>query len=415
MKRERGGSRGRAVLLTLSGLLLSWGCADFDKEEQGYCKRHPSVCPETAPDNPEAPESEPESEPGPFSQASSRGQHTLVLGSDGSVWAWGHNGTAQLGDGTTQNSSLPKKVAGLRGVKSVAAGYGHSLALQEGKVWSWGKTVSGGLQKTPRELPGLSGITHIAAGDDYSLALDPSGSVWAWGTDGAGLATDSPTAVEGLPRIKAIAVGGAHALALDVDGAVWAWGNNSKGQLGNGSLESRSVPVKVDTLPAIDFVAAGALHSLALDRTGKVWSWGDNDHGQLGDGSTAGPRTQPGPVPGLSAIKELAAGTSFSLALTQNNDVRAWGNNSAGQLGNEEIDDELSPVKTSFLTDAVSISAGHSHALAVLGNGCLFAWGSNKDDRLGIPGDVLFFAGFMPGLAAEIIPYPLPLSRACRQ
>ena len=39
-------------------------------------------------------------------------EHTVVLKTDGTVWAWGHNAAGQLGDGTTNNRSTPVKVVG---------------------------------------------------------------------------------------------------------------------------------------------------------------------------------------------------------------------------------------------------------------------------------------------------------------
>jgi alpha-tubulin suppressor-like RCC1 family protein len=51
------------------------------------------------------------------------------LKSDGTVWSWGNNSLAQLGDGTLENRTEPVQVEKLVEVKAIAAGY-HNLALK---------------------------------------------------------------------------------------------------------------------------------------------------------------------------------------------------------------------------------------------------------------------------------------------
>ena len=50
----------------------------------------------------------------------------------GEVWAWGFNGTGQLGDGTMTQRNTPVQVSGLSGVQAIAGGGVHSLALKDG-------------------------------------------------------------------------------------------------------------------------------------------------------------------------------------------------------------------------------------------------------------------------------------------
>ena len=61
--------------------------------------------------------------------------HSLALMEDGTVTAWGNNGSGQLGDGTTTNRFRPARVLEenskkpLTGVKLIAAGEYHSVAV----------------------------------------------------------------------------------------------------------------------------------------------------------------------------------------------------------------------------------------------------------------------------------------------
>lgn len=405
-------SSGRVVVTVLAGLLAFWGCADFDKAQQEFCQRHPSLCTSadggtgTDTGSPPAADggtgSDAGSPPGtPLDvfvlQASAGSQHSVALASDGSVWAWGLNTSYQVGDAASLGDhAVPFRVTGLpAGMKGVAAGLLHSLALSgNGEVWAWGKPDSGSPHAAPKRVDKLSDIVEIAAGGSFSLARTQSNSVWFWGNDGAGHSSDVPVDM-GLTSVVAIAAGGAHSLVLDKDGRVWAWGDNSVGQLGlDSSIKNSATPVQVSGLPTnVTFISAGGLHSLARTSDGQVWTWGDNTWGQLGDGSTGGSRFSPRLVltsqtDTLTNIREVAGGFSYSLAVNNDNEIRAWGRDDSGQLGILPFVDSPFAVKARALTNALHISAGQSHSMAVLSDGHLATWGSNSHGQLGISGDL---------------------------
>src|ERR1700752_2623212 len=100
------------------------------------------------------------------------GDHCLLLKNDGTVLAFGENGSGQLGDGTTVDKSSPQQVPGLSGIISIAAGYGHSLAVKsDGTVWAWGENNKGQVgdgttvdKTSPTQVAGLSGMIKVGAG-----------------------------------------------------------------------------------------------------------------------------------------------------------------------------------------------------------------------------------------------------------
>jgi len=111
-------------------------------------------------------------------------EYSLVLKSDGTVWAWGSNGLGQLGDGTNTDRHAPVRVISLSGVTGIAAHALHSLALRitappfDGIVQAWGWNFSGQLgdgTTTDRPSPvlaaTLSAAEAIAAGTRHSLAV----------------------------------------------------------------------------------------------------------------------------------------------------------------------------------------------------------------------------------------------------
>ena len=74
------------------------------------------------------------------------GGQSLAIGSDNNLYAWGQNGFGEVGNGTTTNVLSPIKISLPSGVQpvAVAAGYLHSLALgSNGKVYAWGDNSLG--------------------------------------------------------------------------------------------------------------------------------------------------------------------------------------------------------------------------------------------------------------------------------
>ncbi|MEX2237779.1 MAG: hypothetical protein WEB00_09620, partial [Dehalococcoidia bacterium] len=110
--------------------------------------------------------------------------HSLARLSNGTVRAWGDDQNGQLGNSAAfdDDSATPVAVSGLSGVMAIAAGGFHSLALlSDGSVRAWGFDGSGQLgdggtntnQPTPVAVSGLSGVAAIAAGLYHSLAIIP--------------------------------------------------------------------------------------------------------------------------------------------------------------------------------------------------------------------------------------------------
>ena len=74
---------------------------------------------------------------------------------------------------------------------------------------------------------------------------------------------------------------------------LYTWGGNAFGQVGDGSIVSRSSPVQVGALDSWAQVSAGYQHTLATTFIGTLFSWGRNDRGQLGLSLTPSPALAP--------------------------------------------------------------------------------------------------------------------------
>jgi len=255
---------------------------------------------------------------------------SYALKGDGTVWAWGHNGQGQLGDGSNSHASRPVQVKGvngvgaLSGVVAIAAGSVHALAvLSDSTVVGWGVNVSGmlgdntsGNKNTPVEVVGencigkLGGVIAVAAGYYHSVALKDDGSVWAWGTNNQGQLGQGNTTLSQCP-VRMMYTGNVHvsdgagiAAAARVTyvlrgSGVWATGYGLGRGMGNGAndndnhllTEVTMGPSASAKLTDITAIAAGgssgAAHGLALATTGTLYGWGAGGSGQNGNNSTA--------------------------------------------------------------------------------------------------------------------------------
>jgi alpha-tubulin suppressor-like RCC1 family protein len=227
---------------------------------------------------------------------------------------------------------------------------------------------------------------------ETGAAASPVVSVRTWGDNSAGELGDgtltsrtTPVPVPGLPGVQAISANGRHDLALLANGTVMSWGDNTFGQLGNGTTSANhdaELPVAVTGLPKAVQVAAGGEHSLALLANGTVMAWGAGSNGQLGNGTTTSSDV-PVAVQGLTNVRAIAAGDLFSVAVLAGGAVMTWGRNSVGQLGDGTGKNSDVPVAVKGITTAVAVAAGGQHVLALLSNGTAMAWGDNEAGQLG--------------------------------
>ena len=381
---------------------------------------------------------------------------SLAVGSDGNAYAWGSNSYGRLGDGTaTQRTTpvlvkkpdrktypdLPEDFTYVQ----VSAGDYHSLALgSDGYVYAWGYNYSGQLGNNSRSssyVPvrvrdpaspndaskGLK-ATQVSAGDNHSLALGSDGYAYAWGDGSYGKLGNYSTSSSSVPvrvrdpaspndaskglKATQVSAGQNHSLAVGSDGYVYAWGYNSYGQLGNYSTSSSSVPVRVrdpasptDTSKGLKAtqISAGYGHSLAVGSDGYAYAWGLNSYyHQLGNNSSSNssvpvrvrdPDSPNDASKGLKAT-QVSAGQEHSLAVDKDGNAYAWGDNDNGQLGIKGSGSPY-PYPMKVLSSAqstsaagpwmraVQITAGDHHSLAIGTDGNTKAWGSNRDGRLG--------------------------------
>jgi alpha-tubulin suppressor-like RCC1 family protein len=82
---------------------------------------------------------------------SAGGNHTCAIASDSQAYCWGYNSYGQLGDGTTTNRSAPVAVttSGVlsgKTIKTISAGGSHTCAVaSNNQAYCWGRNAYGQL------------------------------------------------------------------------------------------------------------------------------------------------------------------------------------------------------------------------------------------------------------------------------
>ena len=324
-------------------------------------------------------------------------EHTCARLDNNQVKCWGSGqfgqtglgGTASRGDNSGEmGDSLPAVQLGTNDVvlQLAAGGYFTCARLASGQVKCWGRNDQGQLGLGDTDSRGDAGAEmgnalaainlgsgrtaiDISATKSHLCARLDDNTAKCWGEniygqlglgdinsrgDAPGEMGDSLPALDlgaGL-SVEQIAVNSGHTCAVLNTHDVKCWGNNQYAQLGLGDVVFRGDhPGELgDALPTVDlgtgrtatYVVEGSRHTCALLDNSKVKCWGWNPSGPLGLGDTDTRGDAPGEMgDSLSTVDvgtgrtvlELAAGSFFTCARLDDDEIKCWGINDDGQLG----------------------------------------------------------------------------------
>lgn len=275
---------------------------------------------------------------------------SFAIKTSGTLWAWGSNSISQLGDGTTTDRSSPVQV---------------------------------GTDSTWSQVSASMGSSGPVIG-----AVKADGSLWMWGDNGLNQIGPLPHKVI-YSGWSSLSISSGFSVGLQTDGTLWTWGDNSGGQLGNGNTTSRALPTKVGAVTTWRSISAHGQTStptssfvVATRTDNTLWTWGDNTYGELGDGTVTS-RSTPGQI-GIAEWASASAGgdlfdSHFVQALKTDGTRWVWGTDSTGQLG-------VSLTQPTKLNNNLwlKVCAGTSHAVAIRSDGTLWGWGYAGAGQLGL-------------------------------
>ncbi|XP_006879568.1 PREDICTED: RCC1 and BTB domain-containing protein 1 isoform X2 [Elephantulus edwardii] len=229
------------------------------------------------------------------------GNEALYVTDNDEVFVFGLNYSNCLGTGDNQSTLVPKKLEALCGKKIKSLSYGSAphvlLSTEDGVVYAWGHngysqlgngTTNQGIapiQVCTNLL--IKQVIEVACGSHHSMALAADGEVFAWGYNNCGQVGSGSTANQPTPRkvtnclhikkVVGIACGQTSSMAVLDNGEVYGWGYNGNGQLGLGNNGNQLTPVRVAALHSVvvEIAACHSAHtSAAKTQGGHVYMWG---------------------------------------------------------------------------------------------------------------------------------------------
>lgn len=269
-----------------------------------------------------------------------------AIKTDGSLWVWGGNVDGRVGDNSTTDRSSPVQTfAGGTNWKQVSGGYFATSSIKDdGTLWTWGYNFNGQL-----------------------------------GNNSVGARSSPVQTISGGSNWKRVSMGDAFAAATKTDGTLWLWGQNACGQLGDGTIVSKSSPVQtVSTGTNWKEASAGLRQTAAIKTDGTLWLWGRGPYGAVGDLTTTNRNSPVQTVAGGSNWRRVDT-YATTAAIKTDGTLWVWGRGQYGEMGNNNTIHQSSPIQTiSGGSNWVQISTGIRFVTAIKSDGTLWSWGNGN-------------------------------------
>lgn len=244
-------------------------------------------------------------------------------------------------------------------------------------------------------------VTSVQAGTDVTIAL-ADGNVYSWGDNRYGALGVSDIAFSLVPiavntgalsglTITKISCTRNSVAAIASNGRLIMWGNNMYGNLGDGTLETRSNPAYVPYFVfgrAVADVSSGETTTIAATVQGQVYTWGYNEGGLLGIPALLGISTYPVFMSNTTELIDkffvkVAMGNLVASALTSGGELYTWGTNGkGGNLGinsnSFQIFYEPQLVATNNMPGLVTSMCISDNNAAAIANGKIYTWGKGS-------------------------------------
>ncbi len=218
----------------------------------------------------------------------------------------------------------------------------------------------------------------ISAGNGVTFAVKKDGSLWAYGNPKSGVGIEASETisypVKILDDVKSVVSNEMTGFAIKKDASLWAWGENN-GKYGNGSSDDSIVPVKI--MDDVEMAATEKEYTLIIKTDGSLWGTGQIPGMIPGHGGTTIYEFKP--IMAGDKFKFISACGYYAMAIKQNGELWAWGNNDYGALGTGGLEGVDSPVK--IMENVAFVSTDSFSSMIVREDGSLYMCGTGYNGK----------------------------------
>ncbi len=194
--------------------------------------------------------------------------HTVVVKNDGTLWVTGSDSNGQLGlENSSENKTSFVQVPGVTGVASVVTSTNNTLILKtDGTVWATGQNSQGSLgfenqasSNTFQQVSGISDAISLTTNSNYSMIITGDGQLWVSGNNQNGqfgdeTFTNSTTFKQtGITDVLSVSAGSTGAAIVKEDGSLWVTGSAfskyfNSGQEPGDLVNSKPIQISLSSL-----------------------------------------------------------------------------------------------------------------------------------------------------------------------
>lgn len=241
------------------------------------------------------------------------------------------------------------------------------------------------------DLSGLN-VVQVSCGGNHCAILEKRpgeecGQVWVWGLGNGGrLGIKRPKKTSDAQEILKNSRCSADAVTNLMSNRAYV-----QSLTGDNKKWSLHIPVRVKFGSRIASISCGTDYTLALTEDGSIYAWGVGSYGNLGTGLICD-QYEPALVqmPENVPCRQVAAGTKHSMALSTQGDMFSWGHGGHGRLGHGACDAAMRPTKISLSEVAEGseakfkfVAVGEAHSASIDSLGQVWCWGAGSFGRCG--------------------------------